>query len=439
MNDFINIFQIDNLSTKQLDYYTYNALKSLNLVYPPYNKLSLANVSNTYHEQALIFKSNVVKGYYFEDETKAEKIKKFLDEGIYNQFEVNISFMEYLQMQLYNEAIYFAFYDQIGFFAGEATKLYPLSPKYLYCNRKKDKFYQIMPDADKTFDINEPGTDENNTNYEDNATRFDNFALKTSGARQAVFEYSGLGSNSDYYPNITYLEALEQIKTNRLIGKYDQKWLENGTVFKNILELSGIDSTSPIGEKIVDKYKRDLNSVSRNGEIYIITNPTGDLPIKFLNPTQAQKENFNETRDLNRDEILASHGLNPTLLGIKTNESSLTSTSQGESIKMYIETQLGNKITRLEKHYNKLFKKIDPAFDTSIKFKPLSFEDAIQQVQVETQEILNEKELILRGDLEEFNAYRIKRSKKTLEPDAFNKMSLELKTGGFLTSGNQGI
>ena len=425
------LYTNDKLNTTTLDHYTYTQIKKLGLSYPLYNKIVLAEVKNTYHEQAQLFKSRLIKDYSFKNVNEAGKVPDFLTGSVYDVFDNNISFLEYLEIQLFHDAIYYQFIDELGMLGKEIVKIFPLSPKYVFTDKEKKEYWQIVPNTDQAaFLAEEPATKENNTDYSDNLQHYTRYDIDSKDDNR-VFVFSGRGSRSDYYPNIPYLEALQSIETNRLIGVYDQKWLQNGSNFKNILELVGLNPTNDIDKEIIDRYKRDLNSISRSGEIYIIANPTGEQPLRFMNPQQVQKENFNETRNINRDEILAANGLNPTIMGIKTNESSLTSTSQAEAIKLYLETQASNKIKLLQYHYDRLFSMIDPNYNTNIIFETITYEDAKQVVEIETQEIANENLLIGRGNLQEFNEYRLKRGKRTVEQAEFDDMVRNLTQFGF--------
>lgn len=428
--DYLDIYIEDTLSTRQIDYYTYNALQSLDLVAPPYSRIALANVQNTYHEQCLIYWSNVVKGYRFVDEDKAGKVPDFLKNNVFNQFDIDISFQEMLETQFFNYAIYQEFFDQIARFGKdkEIKKIYPLSPKYLYPDRKKKEYWQIIPNSDeaKMFFL-EPDSEESNIDYTKDNTRFVRFGL-SNGKNQEVYAFSGKSSRSDYFPNIPYLEALKSIETNSLIGTYDKNWLKSGSNFKNILILNGIDTEDARGQEIIEKYKKDFNSnASRAGSTYVLPINSGHQsnPVELMSPNNPPKEDFNSTRDVNRDEILAAHNLNPTIMGIKTNESSLTSTSVNESLKLFIETSLVNPKKLIELHYDKLFKAIDPTYNTEFKLEIIEVEDESATAEIEIKIADNTLKYLQIGNLELFNEFRVESGRREYEEDEFNKAVAE--------------
>jgi len=401
----IDIFRETTLGDNQLDYYTYQAIESLNLVAPPYCPRTLANVQNTYMEQARGFISRIVKGYSFGDTDNAEKIQQFLKENLYNSFNQKITFQEYIETQLYNYSIHYRFYDEIGVRGKEIVKLFPTSPKYIYPDRKKETFWQIIPNADQAEMLQYPGSEESNVDFRVNHTQY--LAYKpTSAAKNQIIEFSGPSSQSDYFPNIPYLKALESVEVNSFIGSYSKKWLTEGTNWKNIIYLSGLDINSLRDKETVDHYKRELNDPAKDGQNIIIPISNRDSKPDISSPSQAKKEDFLNERAENRDEILAANGLNPTILGIKTNDSALTSTSQKEAIQLYVETQAGNLIAKIEKHLDRIFSYIDPAYDTNILLNVISFENALEESTMQTQEIDNELKLVTLGSMDRYNEYR---------------------------------
>jgi len=418
----IDIFKETTLSDSSLDYYTYTAIQSLNLVAPPYSPKMLAEVKNTYHEQAHLFKSRVIKGFRFVDEDNAKNIRKFLETSLYDQFDNKISFQKYLEMQLFNYSIHYRFYDQIGFFSGKAQKLYPTSPKYIYPNRDKTAYWQIKPSADLKDMLNDIGSKESQINYKEYHTEFKAVSDEAPTKGNELFEFCGKTSRSDYFPNIPYLEALGSIETNKYIGSYNQKWLSNGTNWKSVVNLYGLDEDDQQMKKIIDDFSRKLNDPSESGKVIVKGIPNEESKVTFEKPEQNTKEDFSAERDANRDEILAANGVNPTVLGIKTNESSLTSTSQKEAIQLYVETQAINDIVLEQEHYNMLFKIIDPSYDTQLILEPISFENATEQAEIKTLEIDNEIKLINAGSLRRYNEFRADNKREPIEEAEWNTL-----------------
>jgi hypothetical protein len=433
----ISFFGLDSTNTATIDNYTYQVIKQLDLVAPTYNKIVLSEIKNTYHEQAQIFKSNLVTGYKFEDEENAKSIIEFLKNNLYDQKDRKISFMSYLSTSLFNDAIYYSFFDQLAFSNNQVVKMYPLSPKYLYTNRKGNEWVQIIPDA-KFADI-EPETLESNRDYTKNLARFSvPDSLSETKSNQEVFEFSGVASRSDFYPNILYLEATKGIKTNRLIGTYNTSWLESGSKFRQVLKLIGVDPDNEMDQQNIAEWKRKLNSsVSGAGEVLVIPVSSSEGQIEFMNPAQSAKEDFSQIQDSNRDEILAGNGTNPTLLGIKTNESSLTSTSQNEAINLYIETHGNNKIKLLQEHYDAVFKYIDPNYNTKIIFDTFKIEDKKENTEIDTIQIQNEDKLIIRGNIDDVNHYRKKIGKKEYSPADFKQVKESLSFNVDFGTGNE--
>jgi len=429
----IDIFKETTLGDNALDYYTYQAIEDLNLVAPPYCPRTLANVQNTYMEQARGFISRIVKGYSFVDDDNAEVVKKFLKENLYNSFNQKITFQEYIETQLYNYSIHYRFYDELGIKGGEILKMFPTSPKYIYPDRKKETFWQIIPNADQAEMLNYPGSEESQVDFRANHTKY--LAFKPGAvAPNQIIEFSGPSSQSDYFPNIPYLKALESVEVNAFIGSYSKKWLTQGTNWKNIIYLSGIDTTSELGKETVKAYERELNDPSKDGKNIIISMANRDSKPEIANPAQAKKEDFLNERAENRDEILAANGLNPTILGIKTNDSALTSTSQKEAIQLYVETQAGNLITKIEKHLDRIFSYIDQSYDTNIVLDVIAFENAVEKSTIQTEEIDNEMKLISIGSIGRYNEYRESRGL-----DVIDEKEWEVIQGSFIDAGVSNI
>lgn len=434
--NYIDFFQKDTLNTQIIDGYTYNAIQQLDLVYPPYNKIALAEVNNTYHEQCHIFKSNIYKSYKFKDESKAGSIPEKLKTICYDQFEKNISFQEYLESQLFYKAVYYCFYDQIAYFGtGEnkdVNKIYALSPKYIYPNRNKTEFWQILPNTNfaretlKTL-ITAP---ESQINYAKANTQFLAFKTSTNSEQQELYEFSGKSSRSDYFPNIPYIPAMEGMETNRLIGSYDKSWLLQGSEFRNILHLTGLDPNNDEDKIIIDDYRKDVNNVKNSGRILILATPRNDSTIKFDKPEHNQKEDYSDTKLINRDEIISANGLNATVLGIKTDDSSLTSTSQKEAINLFVQTQILNEKTIIEQHYDRLFKVIDPSYDTNLELVPLSFEDDKEKADISKIDSETLKSYVEIGDLKLVNEFRRKNNLEELVDKQWKEIKENFATGG---------
>ena len=436
-----SLFTSQNLNSEHIDYHTYQFIQAHNLVYPRYNKITLSELDNTFHEQACLFWSRMVKSFHFENEKKAEKIKIFLTGNVIDLFERKVGFLRHVQSQLYNWAKYRAFQDSLIYTSkgSVATPVWltNVNTKYLYWDKKMLKAWAIVPNSGMQQG-DKVGSEDSNRDYQVDSFEFVRLGIDRAtqkqiiGSDQRILEFAGLGSCSDFYSNIPYLESMGGMRVNKKIGDYDESWLENGSVFRNIMVLNGLNPSNPLDKDLIDEYKQKYNNAATRGAVEVLANPRPNLKdaIEFKTLQPVQKENFNEDKDSNRDLILAANGLNPTLLGIKTNESSLTSTSQAEAIKLFKVTQLDNLISSLEEHLNILFSFIDPNYDTKIILETIKFEDDLKLAQTEAAELANEANLIGLGIIEDYNAYRVKKKKKEVTPQQW-----QILTKNYLNAG----
>lgn len=212
---------------------------------------------------------------------------------------------------------------------GEVTEIYHIPARTM--RRKKDfsGYYQV-----RTF----------------KKVEFNNFGDR-EGGRNEVLHHLDYDPMDDYYGLPEWITAMATMALDRSGIEYNTYAYSNGMMASHAVIIEGGELSAKAKRALKTFFKNNLTGLKNAAKIIVISNDDPNVKIKIEKLDKGGSEqslSFQRMRTLNRDEIIAIHGVPPRMLGIM---SAGQLGGGGETIgqlKIFKETQIDPEQRKLE-------------------------------------------------------------------------------------------
>ncbi|WP_041963446.1 phage portal protein [Sulfurospirillum cavolei] len=146
---------------------------------------------------------------------------------------------------------------------------------------------------------------------------------QTSGFKQTLINAVHLGYDSPssrFYGEPDYLASINAILTNENIDLYNQAFFENGAMPRLAIIFENSEPSEEQIEHITNFLRTSYRGVGNAHKTLLLSVPSnvdGTVPtIKIEKLSATEDLSFERLRGINRDDVVASHGVPPRMVGI---------------------------------------------------------------------------------------------------------------------------
>ncbi len=308
---------------------------------PPYNMEELVKFyeENTWHFRCCNLKAQVVSGLGYgifpikeglKEDEEYHKLKEFLerpnpDETI---FEIlNKFWIDY-------EALGNAYLEVVRNLKGEVAEIYHIPAYTMRKAKNKPGYYQVR---------------NGNTVY---LKRFND---ENDEADSEVIHLKSYYPKSDYYGIPDFLPALFAAVLDRHANTFNQSFFDNNAIPAMVMVVKGAVLSEEVKQTIGDFFRSQYQGSDKAHRLLQITVETDDAEITFEKLMPEIKEaSFLDLRRMNRDEIIAAHGVPPRLLGVMSAGQLGGRSEAFAQMQIFKETVINPRQRRLEHMLNRL-------------------------------------------------------------------------------------
>jgi len=159
-----------------------------------------------------------------------------------------------------------------------------------------------------------------------------------------------------YYGLPEYISALPAILLDREMMEYNISRLQNNAIPDLIVSVSGTQLTQEQKDTMKDFWNNSFKGAGNSGKTLLIETIAKDSQIQVTEIKSTYRDGaFRLAKRECRDEIIASHGVPPILLGIKTSGSIGSGKDIIEQVRTFKEIIIEPRQRRLEHALNSLF------------------------------------------------------------------------------------
>lgn len=162
---------------------------------------------------------------------------------------------------------------------------------------------------------------------------------------------------SDYYGQPDWVSAMASMVMDRAALSYNTNMFNNEMLAKMAMVIEGGELAPAAQKKIEDFFRVAFKGVDNAGKLLII--PTGDPNVKVhFDKLQADEKDlaFMKGRAMNRDEVIAAHGVPPRLVGVMTSGQLGGSGEVEGQMRIFKEVVIDPEKKRMESFFNRIFK-----------------------------------------------------------------------------------
>lgn len=365
----------DGAKSKQKEYFFETSYDVFEVAVPPYNLSYLAKLYeiSAYHHAAVDAKvSNIVGlGYHFEpshkskskmdrtsDEDKVERMRSRLAEeeellnDLLEDFNEEDLFIQTLEKVLTDYEVTGNGYLEIGRTTdGEIGYVGHIPATHMRVRLQRDGFVQIVSNKFTFF-----------RNYGDTTTPD---PISKDPRPNEVIHFKKYSPTNTYYGVPDIVSAKGAIAGNEFATRFNLEYFENKAVPRYIITLKGAKLNEANERKLLEFFETNLKGVHHRSLFIPLPASDPKRPVEFkLDPVENKvtDASFDQYQRLNRDEILMSHRVPISKIGIPDGVSLAMARDADKTFK----EQVCNPIQRaVEKKINKIIKE----FTDTLKFK----------------------------------------------------------------------
>ncbi len=324
------------LQTKSVSTDVKNAVERHGCVKHPQDHLSLTNFLefSTWHKKCILKKvvHTVGRGFYFKNPT--DEIEEFVKRP-----NLTYSFAELVKRLLMDKLVLENFYIE--------TLLYN-SIKYAYHLPARDIYVEPLKDArGMTPIIKNYWQIQRNNLANVNWSPFNG----QIGTHQ-IIHWKNYNYYTSYYGVADYVPTLKAITSDALVIEYNIKFFDNNAQPDWALIVTGGELNKQSETQIQSYLRNNLKSIKNVHRMLYIAVDQPDVKVQLIPLSRVRDVSFSEGRKMNRDEIVAMHGVPPKLLGISTPGSLGSGSETLGSMKSYLEEELIPNQKALEEFLN---------------------------------------------------------------------------------------
>ena len=136
------------------------------------------------------------------------------------------------------------------------------------------------------------------------------------------WRYGYYSPMSRFYGEPDYLSALSSIINNEQIDSYNSAFFANGAKPDTAVIFEGMDATEEQMSVLRDYFGTQFKGVSNAHKTLVLSTGTAVLEgstkpsVRFEDLNKINDMSFEQLRNINRDEIVAAHGVPPRLVGV---------------------------------------------------------------------------------------------------------------------------
>ena len=191
-----------------------------------------------------------------------------------------------------------------------------------------------------------------------------------------VIHWKNYNYYTSYYGVADYIPTLKAITSDALVIEYNIKFFDNNAQPDWALIVTGGKLNKQSEQEITKYLRANLKGVKSSHRMLYISVEQPDVKVQLVPLSRIRDVSFSEGRKMNRDEIVAMHGVPPKLLGISTPGSLGSGSETLGSMKSYLEEELIPNQESLEEFLNLHF--FLPVFGVNpgIKFNRIDITNA---------------------------------------------------------------
>lgn len=364
------------------------SLTGSNIAKPPFNPEFLTSLMNqsTYHTRCIKQKAadTVGLGYQILPVTQEgvepnpvnkETLKNFLD-----NIHPELTLIEILEMSQID-------YESVGWQLIEIIRNRGQKPSRF--NHVPAKTCRIKMDG--TGWIQRRGTKERHfKNFGDLVVKED---PQSKLSQTEILNLQHYSPTSDWYGVPDYIPAIGAMIGNVNVRDYNINFFDNNGIPQYAVIITGGDLTADVEKIIEEHFKTNLKGSGNNHKTLILSLPEG-VKVEFKALQADVKDGqFRMYRIDNRDEIIASHGVPPSRIGVGENGvGSKQGSSPADSTQIYKNAIIDQRQAKLEKRLNRIIADKELGLgitDWKIKFNEIDMNNATTEAEIDDKQLKN--------------------------------------------------
>ena len=308
---------------------------------PPYDLEQLVKFyeENTWHFRCCNLKAQVVTGLGFniyplsedqKEDDEYERLKLFLDHP--NPEETIFEILNKFWIDYESQGN--AYLEVVRNRGGEVTEIYHV-PAYTV-RRAQDKpgYYQVRSG---------------------NSVYLKRFGDEEDDAESEIIHLKSYYPKSDYYGMPDFLPALFAAVLDRHANTFNQSFFDNNAIPAMVMVVKGGSLSENAKNTIANFFTSQLKGSDKAHRLLQISVENPDVEIDFEKLMVEIKEaSFLDLRRMNRDEIIAAHGVPPRLLGVMSAGQLGGKSEAFAQMQIFKETVINPRQRRLEHMMNRL-------------------------------------------------------------------------------------
>lgn len=146
---------------------------------------------------------------------------------------------------------------------------------------------------------------------------FRDFGTEPVGEENEIIQVKKYHSLSPFYGIPAWIAAVGAIMGDEAAEKWNLLFFRNNRIPRKLIQLLGMNPKDPNIEKLKEEVKQYFRNISQPHSMMVLTISNPDAKVQVDDLESAQNEgSFLKYKDMNRDEILAAHGVPPRMLGV---------------------------------------------------------------------------------------------------------------------------